>query len=65
MIYGVLVVVILGLLYAMYLRNQVLREDTGTPAMQKVWNAIKTSALPYLSRQARSIIPLIAILTVA
>jgi K(+)-stimulated pyrophosphate-energized sodium pump len=65
MIYGVLVVSILGLLYAVFLRNQVLREDTGTPAMQRVWNAIKTGALAYLNRQARSIIPLIAILTVA
>jgi len=33
--------------------------------MQKVWNAIKDGADTYLKRQLRSILPLIAILTLA
>jgi K(+)-stimulated pyrophosphate-energized sodium pump len=65
MIWAVVGIAILGLLYALFLRAQVLREDKGTPEMQRVWNAIKTGALAYLNKQARSIVPLIAILTVA
>jgi K(+)-stimulated pyrophosphate-energized sodium pump len=65
MIYGVLGVAILGLLYAMFLRAQVMSEDKGTPEMQQVWTAIKTGALAYLNRQARSIVPLVIVLTVA
>jgi K(+)-stimulated pyrophosphate-energized sodium pump len=57
-------VAVLGLVYAVFLRGQVLREDKGTPEMQKVWNAIKTGAEAYLGKQARSIIPFIIVLTV-
>jgi K(+)-stimulated pyrophosphate-energized sodium pump len=64
-IWSVLGVAILGLLYAVFLRSQILREDKGTPRMQEVWNAIREGADAYLSRQLRSIIPLIAILTFA
>jgi K(+)-stimulated pyrophosphate-energized sodium pump len=55
----------LGLLYAVFLRSQILREDKGTPKMQEVWNAIKDGADAYLRKQLRSILPLIAILTSA
>ena len=65
MVWLVLLISFAGLGYALFLRAQVLREDKGTPEMQRVWNAIKTGALAYLGKQARSIIPLIAILTVA
>jgi K(+)-stimulated pyrophosphate-energized sodium pump len=64
-IWAVFVTAIVGLLYAVFLRSQILREDKGTPKMQEVWNAIKDGANAYLSRQLRSILPLIAILTVA
>ncbi len=64
-IWSVLGVAILGLLYAVFLRTQILREDKGTPEMLKVWNAIREGADSYLRRQLRSIIPLIAVLTVA
>ena len=40
-IWSVLGVAILGLLYAVFLRNQILREDKGTAKMQEVWGAIK------------------------
>ena len=63
-LWGVLFVSVLGLLYAVFLRRQVLREDTGTPAMKVVWDAIRTGADAYLSRQLRTILPFIVILTV-
>ena len=58
-------IAILGLVYALFLRTQVLREPVGTPRMQEVWNAIRVGADTYLRRQLRSILPLIAVLTVA
>ena len=42
-----------------------MREDAGTPKMKEVWTAIKDGADAYLSRQLRSILPLIGVLTVA
>ena len=63
-IWAVFGVAWLGLAYAVFLRSQILREDKGTDKMQEVWNAIKDGANAYLQRQFRSILPLIAILTV-
>ena len=59
----VLLIAMLGLVYALFLRNQVLRYDKGTSQMQVVWQAIKTGADAYLSRQLRTILPFMAILT--
>jgi K(+)-stimulated pyrophosphate-energized sodium pump len=64
-IWAVFAVAWLGLGYAIFLRSQILREDRGTEKMQEVWNAIKDGANAYLQKQLRSILPLIAILTVA
>jgi K(+)-stimulated pyrophosphate-energized sodium pump len=64
-IWCVLGVAILGLLYAIFLRFQILKEDKGSLDMQEVWNAIREGANAYLTRQLRSILPLIAILTIA
>lgn len=64
-IYTVLGVAILGLLYAIFLRSQILREDKGTAKMQEVWGWIKEGANAYLGKQLRSILPLIGVLTVA
>lgn len=64
-IWAVFGVAILGLLYAVFLRAQILREDKGTEKMQEVWGAIKDGADAYLKRQLRSILPLIGVLTVA
>ncbi len=64
-IWCVLGIAILGLAYAWFLRSQILREDKGTQKMQDVWGAIRDGADAYLRRQLRSILPLIAILTVA
>jgi K(+)-stimulated pyrophosphate-energized sodium pump len=64
-IWAVFGIAILGLLYAIFLRSQIMREDKGTEKMQEVWNAIRDGADAYLRRQLKSILPLIAILTVA
>jgi K(+)-stimulated pyrophosphate-energized sodium pump len=64
-IWAVFGVAILGLLYANFLRNQILKEDMGTEKMQEVWGAIKDGADAYLRKQLRSILPLIVILTAA
>src|SRR5512143_1585213 len=64
-IWTVLGIAIVGLLYAWFLRSQIMREDKGTEKMQQVWGAIRDGADAYLGRQLRSILPLIAILTIA
>ncbi|MBN1453420.1 MAG: sodium-translocating pyrophosphatase [Anaerolineales bacterium] len=64
-IWAVFGVAILGLLYAIFLRSQIMREDKGTEKMQEVWGAIRDGADAYLRQQLKSILPLIAILTVA
>jgi K(+)-stimulated pyrophosphate-energized sodium pump len=64
-IWVVLGIAIVGLLYAVFLRSQILKEDKGTPKMQEVWGAIKDGADAYLRKQLRSILPLIIILTFA
>ena len=60
-----LLIALVGLLYAMLLRRQVLAYDKGTDKMQEVWLAIKTGADAYLSRQLRTILPFVVILTFA
>ena len=63
--WSVLGVSLLGLLYALFLRQQILREDKGTPKMQEVWNAIREGANAYLHKQLFSILPLIGVLVFA
>jgi K(+)-stimulated pyrophosphate-energized sodium pump len=62
-LWGVLLIAVIGLAYALLLRLQVLREPTGTAKMQEVWNDIRLGADAYLDRQLRTILPLIFILT--
>lgn len=50
-----IVVGLLTIAFAAYLANFVLRKDTGTPAMQKVANAIFAGAMAFLNRQYRTI----------
>ena len=61
----VLLIAILGLLYAMLLRRQVMAQPKGPAKMIEVWDAIRVGADAYLSRQLKTILPFIAILTVA
>lgn len=49
------IVGLLAVAFAAYLASYVLRKDTGTPAMQKVANAIFEGAMAFLNRQYRTI----------
>jgi K(+)-stimulated pyrophosphate-energized sodium pump len=60
---AVLAISIFGIIYAFVLRAQILRQDKGTPRMQEVWGWIKEGANAYLSRQFRTIMIMIGILT--
>ncbi len=62
-VWTVLVISILGIAYAFFLRNQILAQDKGTAKMQEVWGFIKDGANAYLSRQFRIIAILIGVLT--
>jgi K(+)-stimulated pyrophosphate-energized sodium pump len=64
-IISVLIVAFISLLYAWLLRGSVLKKDTGTKQMQEVWNAIKVGANSYLNSQLKTILPAIALLTIA
>lgn len=64
-IVGVLVTAFISLIYAWFLRGNVLKKDKGTEKMQEVWNAIRIGSDSYLNRQLRTILPAIALLTVA
>ena len=63
-IWAVLLISLVGLGYAIYLRNQILGEDKGSAKMQEVWDAIREGADAYLTQQLRTILPFIGILTV-
>src|SRR5512137_238011 len=64
-IIGVLVVAFISLAYAWWLRNTVYKKDKGEEDMQKIWNAIRIGADSYLNRQLKTILPAIAVLTIA
>jgi K(+)-stimulated pyrophosphate-energized sodium pump len=61
---SVLVVAVIGLLYAFMLMKQVTAADEGTPKMQAIGAAIREGANAYLSAQFKKIGPLIIIITV-
>ncbi len=64
-IWAVFGTALLGLAYAVFLRQQIMKEDRGSEKMQVVWAAIRDGADAYLRRQLRSILPLIIVLTIA
>lgn len=61
----VLGIALLGLAYALFLRRQIMGEEKGTPKMIEVWESIKEGAAAYLTKQLRTILPFIIILTIA
>ena len=63
-IWSVLAIAFVGLIYALFLRRQILRKETGTPRMLEIWQAIRVGADEYLNRQLKTILPLIVVLTV-
>src|SRR5215211_804127 len=60
----VLGIAIAGLLYAVWLRMQILSESKGSAKMQEVWGYIRTGANAYLSSQFRIIAVLVVVLVV-
>src|SRR5574341_1095074 len=65
MMITVLVIAVLALLYAWMLRRQIMKQDKGTPEMQRVWQDIKAGANAYLNTQFKAIVVLIGVLAVA
>ncbi|MEW6680322.1 MAG: sodium/proton-translocating pyrophosphatase [bacterium] len=55
---------VLGLVYAFYLANTILKEDQGTEDMKRVASAIQEGAGAYLKRQFTTIAGLILVLTI-
>ncbi|HZV11851.1 MAG TPA: sodium/proton-translocating pyrophosphatase, partial [Candidatus Kapabacteria bacterium] len=53
---------VLSLLFAWYLRGHVMKQDTGTPAMRTVSDAIKEGAEAFLRRQNKTILSLAIVL---
>ncbi|WP_424244298.1 K(+)-stimulated pyrophosphate-energized sodium pump [Elusimicrobium posterum] len=63
-LFGVLAIAVIGLFYAAFLHKQVTAHPMGDAKMQEVWGAIREGANAYLTKQLRSILPMIGILTV-
>jgi K(+)-stimulated pyrophosphate-energized sodium pump len=61
----VIVVAIISLVYAWLLKNHVMKKDKGEADMQVIWDAIRVGADSYLNRQLKTILPAIALLTLA
>jgi K(+)-stimulated pyrophosphate-energized sodium pump len=61
---GVVITAFISLIYAWLLQKHVLKKDKGTEEMQRIWNAIRIGADSYLKRQLRTILPVMALLTV-
>jgi K(+)-stimulated pyrophosphate-energized sodium pump len=61
----VVVVAIASLIYAWLLQIDVMKKDKGSEKMQQVWDAIRIGADSYLSRQLKTILPAIGVLTIA
>jgi K(+)-stimulated pyrophosphate-energized sodium pump len=59
---SVIVVAILGLIYAAFLTRQILREPEGTDKMKHIAAAIRNGGNAYLKRQFRTILLLIVVL---
>ncbi len=60
---GVIIVAIVSFIYSWWLRQDVMKQDTGTDEMKEVWSAIKEGADAYLWKQLKTILPIVAILT--
>jgi K(+)-stimulated pyrophosphate-energized sodium pump len=61
----VVLIAIASLVYAWWLRNDVMKKDKGSQKMQQVWDAIRIGADSYLSRQLKTILPAMGVLTIA
>lgn len=65
MIFIVLGTAGLALAYALWLRSYIMGADKGSAEMQRIWGYIRDGANAYLRTQLRTVVIMIAILTVA
>ncbi len=65
MIFTVVLAAFASLVYAWWLRRDVLTLPKGTEQMQSVWNGIREGALSYLRRQLKTILPILIVLSFA
>ena len=63
-LFAVLAVAILGFFYAMFLVRFIVKSDQGTPRMQEVARAIREGSKAYMSRQRRTLFPIILLIMV-
>ena len=63
-IIGVLVIAVIGLLYAAFLTRQILREPEGDEKMKHIAGAIRSGGNAYLNRQFRTILLLLIIVAI-
>ncbi len=64
-LYGVIISAVIGVVYALYLRNKILAADQGTEKMRAVAGQIQEGAHAYLNRQFRTIMVLVVVLGIA
>lgn len=64
-LYSILAVATAGLLYAILLAFQILKENKGNEKMQKIAKAIQVGANAYLKRQFKTVALLIIVLSIA
>jgi len=60
---GVIIVAILSFIYSWWLKQDVMKQDTGTDDMKQVWSAIKEGADAYLRKQLKTILPIVILMT--
>ncbi|MDF2881602.1 MAG: sodium-translocating pyrophosphatase [Clostridiaceae bacterium] len=53
---------IIGLLFALYLSNSVLKEEMGTDKMREISESIQQGAMAYLNRQYKTLLPIAIII---
>jgi K(+)-stimulated pyrophosphate-energized sodium pump len=63
-VWTVLLIAVFGLGYALWLRREILAQDTGTDEMRRYWGYIRAGAEAYLTRQLRTIAILIGVLAI-
>src|SRR4030042_3277726 len=61
---GVLVIAVIGLVYAGFLTRQILKEPQGNERMKHIANAIRTGGNAYLRRQFRTILLLLFLVAI-
>jgi K(+)-stimulated pyrophosphate-energized sodium pump len=64
MLWIVIAVAFVALAYAYWLWRDTIKRDKGSKEMQVVWLAIKTGANAYLQKQLRTMVPVLALLTI-